>query len=145
MDRIKKMLLVFAIIVVVAAVAVGISYYSMGTFFFSEVSSKDLAGKEIGPNQSLGEFLVNASGTAGYQFIKASVVVEVDKKDVLSELKKREPQLRDIVISILRNDQLVDINEAEGTKIKNEIKTMLNEVLISGKITRVWFTQFVVQ
>lgn len=132
------------IAILMVVIAAGTSYMFMN--FFAEKSDKVVAGKQgIGPTYSLGDFVVNLSGSGGYQYIKANIVVEVNRDSLVEELDMRSPQIRDKIITILRRQKLEDIQEP-GTKVlKNQIITSVNEILSGGKITSVWFTQLVVQ
>ncbi|ACL70426.1 flagellar basal body-associated FliL family protein [Halothermothrix orenii] len=132
------------IVIMMVLIAAGTSYGFM-TYFDRTNSQHVLESKDIGPTYSLGDFIVNLSGTGGYQYIKASIVVEVSQDSVIRELDKRSPQIRDIIISILRDQKMADIEEPGARTIKNRVRAELNQVLTTGKITSVWFTQLVVQ
>ena len=45
---------------------------------------------------------MNLTGSRGYQYVQASIVVEVSTDNVIDELEKRSPQIRDCIIAILR-------------------------------------------
>src|SRR5690554_3600128 len=100
----KKVILLFVIMVVITAV-ISYAFFS----FFMVRDMKPVSGvetkntKDLGPTFNLGEFVVNLSGSGGYQFIRASIVVEVDEQTVIDELEKRSPQIRDIIILTLRD------------------------------------------
>ncbi len=139
--------LVILLLVIVAITAI-MSYTFLSLFTtggLAGIGSKKGSEIEPGPTFSLGDFVVNLSGTGGYQFVRASIVVEVDEQKVVSELEKRSPQIRDIIILSLREQKIEDIEEPGARVIKNQIMVKLNEVLSSGNIINVWFTQLVVQ
>jgi len=142
----KTLLILLLVMVVLTAV---MSYTFLSLFTARDVSQNDEEVKKqdakLGPTFSLGDFVVNLSGTGGYQFIRASIVVEVDDQKVVSELEKRSPQIRDIIILTLRDQKIEDIEEPGARVIKNQIMAKINEVLTSGRIMNVWFTQLVVQ
>lgn len=135
---------ILGIAVLMIVIAAGTSYGFM-TFLTNNNNVQTVSKTAIGPTYSLGDFVVNLSGTRGYQYIKASIVVEVSTDIVISELEKRSPQIRDGIISILRDQKVDDIEEPGAKVIKNRIMTKLNDILGTGDITRVWFTQLVVQ
>jgi len=142
----KTLLILLLVMVVLTAV---MSYTFLSLFTARDVSQNDEEVKKqdakLGPTFSLGDFVVNLSGTGGYQFVRASIVVEVDDQKVVSELEKRSPQIRDIIILTLRDQKIEDIEEPGARVIKNQIMAKINEVLTSGRIMNVWFTQLVVQ
>lgn len=137
-----KSILGIALLMVV--IAIGTSYGFM-RFLNSNDNVQVVNQNAIGPTYSLGDFVVNLSGTRGYQYIRASIVVEVSTENVIAELEKRGPQIRDNIIGILRDQQVTDIEEPGAKVIKNRIITKLNDILRTGDITQVWFTQLVVQ
>ena len=100
--------------------------------------------KKLGPTHSLSQFLVNLSGSNSY--VKLKISVEVDNQEVISEIQNRTPQIRDTIISILRTKEMKDINSNPSAKqLRQEIRTGINENLANGKVTNVFFTEFVVQ
>jgi flagellar basal body-associated protein FliL len=100
---------------------------------------------EIGPTHQLGDFTVNFAEESNYQFLKASITFEVSHDKLKEELNKRNPQIRDMVISILRSQTPEDIKAPSTDAIKKEIKTKINETLNTGEVKNVWFTQLVIQ
>src|SRR6056297_604738 len=75
------------------------------------------ADKEVGPTHELGSFTVNFSETDNYNFLKASIVFEVSHDKLTEELNKRDPQIRDLVISILRSQKPEDIKAPSSQSI----------------------------
>src|SRR5690554_1288575 len=134
---------VLAIAVLMLVIAAGTSYGFM--MFFMHGSTERAREVTIGPTYSLGDFVVNLTGSRGYQYIQASIVVEVSTENVIEELEKRSPQIRDCIIAILRDQTVTDIEEPDAQTIKNRIMASLNSLLYTGQITQVWFTQLVVQ
>lgn len=134
---------ILGIAVLMLIIAAGTSYGFMKLFLHESVEkAREVT---IGPTYSLGDFVVNLTGSRGYQYIQASIVVEVSTENVLSELEKRSPQIRDCIIAILRDQKMANIEEADAQTIKNRIMVSLNSLLSTGQITQVWFTQLVVQ
>ena len=134
---------VLAIALLMLIISASTSYGFMRFFMLS--NSEKVREVTIGPTYSLGDFVVNLTGSRGYQYIQASIVVEVSTDNVIDELEKRSPQIRDCIIAILRDQTVADIEEADAQTIKNRIMASLNSLLYTGQITQVWFTQLVVQ
>ena len=101
---------------------------------------------EMGPLFPLDTFVVNLQEKEGERYLKVSVKLEMDN-DVLSrELTNRTPQLRDTIISLLSSKSYEEISSLSGKQVlKSEIKARINRLLNTGKIQRVYFTEFVVQ
>ncbi|NLM96247.1 MAG: flagellar basal body-associated protein FliL [Halanaerobiaceae bacterium] len=139
---------VIALMMIAMIIITGIFSYLFMSFFASRNDSENTGSKivgDIGPTYSLGEFIVNLAGSHGYQYIQASIVVEVSEEKVIKELDKRSPQIRDTIILTLREQKIEDIEDPGADVIKNQLMTRLNLLLNTGEITNVWFTQLVVQ
>ncbi len=143
----KMMIIMMVTIIIITGIFsyVFMSFLAPGNGSQEEEVVKEESESKIGPTYTLGDFVVNLSGSGGYQFIKAHIVVEVDESDVVAELDKRNPQIRDLIILTLREQKIEDIEEPGAHVIKNRLKTKLNQILNSGQITNIWFTQLVVQ
>lgn len=142
-DNGGSVLKVFGIFILMVIIAAGTSYGVMT--YFSPDRQVQSSQAEFGPTYTLGDFTVNLAGSGGYQFIKSSIVVEVTTDEVIKELEKRSPQVRDVIISIMRNAQISEIEDPEAKAIKEKLQSNLNTILNTGKISHVWFTQLVVQ
>ncbi len=138
--------LMIGIIVLIIIIAAGTSFAFM-RYFVAKMNEPEAEkqSKEIGTTYTLGDFIVNLSDSQSYQFVKASIVVETSQGDLVEELDKRKPQIRDRIIAILREANIEDIQEPGAVSIKNQIMTRLNQILTEGEITSVWFTQLVIQ
>jgi flagellar FliL protein len=65
---------------------------------------------------------------------------------VADELKSRMPQVKDLIISLLSSQSFNEIRSIEGKDaLREEIMVRLNALVRSGKVSRVFFTEFVVQ
>lgn len=101
----------------------------------------------LGPVYGLDSFSVNLADQESRHFLKATVTLELGTPALAKELDKRKAQVRDIIITLLRektSEQLKGDNTTVA-KLKTEIRDRLNAVLASGKITAVYFTEFIVQ
>ncbi|MFW5984680.1 MAG: flagellar basal body-associated FliL family protein [Halanaerobiaceae bacterium] len=137
---------IIGIVILMIVVAAGTSYMFMNFYLNASNDEDDNTeqSKKMGPSYELGEYVVNLSGR-GYQVIQAEIVVEINDEGAKKDLEKREPQIRDNVIRILRRQSLEDLQDPEIDALKEELKTSLNERLTEGEITEVWFTRLVAQ
>ncbi|PRX33665.1 flagellar FliL protein [Orenia metallireducens] len=141
------------IIIIVLAIfisvllASGASYFIFTKFAVGANNNRaqvDSTSKELGTTTPIGQFLVNLAD--GRRFIKVNIVLEVSNDKVVTELTERQPQVRDAIITILRAKDNNQINSNEGVrKLRTEIMNKINQNLIKGKVTNVFFTDFVVQ
>lgn len=102
--------------------------------------TKDIIGKVI----PLETFIVNLAGSKGRKVAKVNMELEVKGEQVLQEIEKRKAQIRDIIIIILSSKSYEDVASREGKDgLRNEIKDTINSFLVQGKISNVFFTEFI--
>jgi flagellar FliL protein len=110
-----------------------------------EVSSR--AGEEVGPLVPLGnEIIVNIPSDDGVErYLKVNATLELDNEKAKEEVSKRIPQIRDLMISILRTKTKEKIDEKEGKdQIRSEIISSINNYLVSGKVKNLYFEDFLI-
>ena len=140
-----------ALIVVLVIIITGVASFTFFTYF--SVSSNEDESQEnkissvedIRPTYQVGDFTVNIAENDRISFVRASVVFELESSEMTEELKKRKAQIRDRIISTLRAQNKEILEEPGADTIKGIVREKVNEILISGKITNVWFTELVVQ
>ncbi|NLJ74413.1 MAG: hypothetical protein GX331_05405 [Firmicutes bacterium] len=109
----------------------------------SAVSTK----RELGPTFDAGEFTVNLS-TTGMQsrFIRTGIVLEGQDKKTAAELERREPQIRDQIITILRSRTAEQLRSETGLELlRMEIIGSINDLLINGEVADAFFIDLVIQ
>jgi len=100
----------------------------------------------IGPLFSFDTFIVNLADPSGSRYLRMTIDVEVDNNVVIEEMKQRQPQLRDMIISLVSNKTYEDVSTTRGKlAIKEEIIRRFNLILTTGKVRNIYFTEFVVQ
>ncbi|KHD89122.1 MAG: flagellar protein FliL [Bdellovibrio sp. ArHS] len=101
---------------------------------------KEVVGKVV----PLETFIVNLAGSKGRKVAKVNMELEVKGDHVLDEIEKRKAQIRDIIIIILSSKTYEDVASREGKDgLRNEIKDTINSFLVQGKISNVFFTEFI--
>ena len=101
---------------------------------------------EVGPIYPLDQFIVNLVSNNADRYLKCKISFELDSPDLQQELDKKLPAIRDIVINILSSKTVEEIQTAKGKeKLKEEIKRKVNQILTTGEIRHVYFTEFVIQ
>lgn len=89
-------------------------------------------------------FLVNLAGSRGGKLARINMELEVSGADVIAEIDKRKPQIRDIIIILLSSKNFGQISSREGKEqLRNEIRDTVNPFLTKGQIKRVYFTEFI--
>jgi flagellar FliL protein len=107
----------------------------------ASVNKEDIVGKLV-PMET---FLVNLAGTRGGKLVKMNIELEVDNSEVMAEIDKRKPQIRDKIIILLSSKNYDFMSSKEGKlALRTEIKDVINEFMVSGKIKNIYFTDLVV-
>lgn len=107
------------------------------------------AGKEGGaeaPVLMLDNLVLNPANSGGSRFLLLTVALEVSSATTMEDFKKRDAELRDIILTALGTksvEQLTDISLRE--KFKTEISAAVEGRFGKKTVKRLYFPQFVVQ
>ncbi|WP_051623640.1 flagellar basal body-associated FliL family protein [Clostridium hydrogeniformans] len=95
----------------------------------------------------LNEIIVNLADEGGKKYIKIKPVLGYNSsnKELEGEFATKDHVLRDITIAILRGKTSKDLNPKGEEELKKEMLQKLNPVLDKGKLTNVYFTDFLIQ
>lgn len=95
---------------------------------------------------ALEPLVVNVTGDGYNRFLKLRVEFETGDVKLKEEIEARLPQIRDALIVLLSSKQLSDITDFEGKALlKEDILERVNDLLETGEVKSVLFTEFVVQ
>ncbi len=158
------------LVMIVVAALISLGLGAGGAFFFAssqvppapapmteEASAEAEAAKEQATQRrstedfkerlyGLEPFVVNVTGDGYNRFLKLRVELETSEVGLAEELDARLPQVRDALIVLLSSKQLSDITDFEGKALlKEDILERVNDLLESGSVRSVLFTEFVVQ
>jgi len=156
----KKLILILLIILVVLAGSAAGWYFFFRTDDGAVVKKSSSVEEKTAPEKTakaaevecekldLGEVVVNLSGDGGGHYLRVKVVTEYPKnnKHLAKELKDKQHQIMDTLISTLRTKTLSDV--AAASAVENLKKSLLNDInnnLKTGDITGIFFTDFLVQ
>ncbi|MGD1974112.1 MAG: flagellar basal body-associated FliL family protein [Desulfobacterales bacterium] len=102
--------------------------------------------KLLGPVFSLDTFIVNLADEGGKRYLRMTIDLELDSEELESEVKKRLPQVRDSILTILPTKRFDDISSAKGkTELRDQMLERINGLVVRGKVTNIYFKEFVVQ
>ncbi len=91
-------------------------------------------------------FIVNLSDPEMTMYARVSITLELSSPEVVLEVQKREPIIRDAIIEILSNKTSRELRSPEGREqLKLEVIKRINTILVQGGVRNVYFTEFVVQ
>lgn len=102
--------------------------------------------EEIGPLYSLGTLIVNLADEGGKRYLRVSIELELESQELIEEIEKRLPQVRDSILMILPTKTFADINTTPGKiAVRDELLAAMNGIVKTGKVNNLYFTEFVVQ
>ena len=152
----KKMLIILVIGLLAAAIIGG------GVFFYlqskgsgsekglgaegtqNSAEKEEIDKKKI--NFPLENFIVNLADPGGKRYLSTKIVLEFNDKGVIPSLETKVPEMRDRILMILPTKTFKEIQSVEGkNSLRSTLIAELNQVLQKGKITNIFFQEFVVQ
>jgi len=100
----------------------------------------------LGPILSLETFIVNLADKGGNRYLRVTMDLELGNPELEAEITKRLPQVRDSILMILPTKRFEDISTVQGkTALRDQIQETINGFLAKGKISNIYFKEFVVQ
>jgi len=141
---VKWIVIIFVLLFIGGAGFGGWMYYK--THLVSQKEVKKEPKAEIGAIWPVGVMVVNLMDGNGERYLKATIQVETSNQECVSELDLLKPKITDNVLGLLSSKKYQEIVGFEGKRqLKNEIAMRLNSYLTKGRITHVYFTEFVIQ
>ena len=132
-----------SLVIVAAAVGGGLYYFSGA----ETVKKKPQAPPPIiGTLWPMEPYIVNLRDNNGERYLKVVLQLEMSNPELVSELNLLKPKLRDSTLDLLTTRSYQELQEFSGKqKLREDIMIRLNSFLTSGKIVRIYFTDFVIQ
>ena len=91
-------------------------------------------------------FVINIAETNGERYLKIVIQLEVSDQSVIPELDLLKPRLRDSILDLLTPKTFKELMDLSGKqRLREDIAGRINNILTTGKVTKVYFTDFVVQ
>lgn len=91
-------------------------------------------------------FIVNIYDGQELRYLRVKVEFETATADAKKEIEMRQAPLRDAILVLLTTKTLQDVQDLQGKNtLRDEIMVAINKILPPGKVSRVYFTDFVVQ
>jgi flagellar FliL protein len=111
-----------------------------------EVHAEAGAAPGVGTITPIEDIVVNPAGSGGTRYLCTTVALETTKPAVAEEVAEREPQIRDTLIEILSNRTVEDLSAlSTRNELRAEIKSAVNNLLVSGEVVGVYLSNFVLQ
>lgn len=100
----------------------------------------------VGPIYKLDPFVVNLNEAKGNRYLKTTIQLELDKDTLQPEMERRHAQIQDIILALLTSKTTQELQALEGKfRLREELLSRINALLVNGRIKRVYFTEFVIQ
>jgi flagellar FliL protein len=91
-------------------------------------------------------FIVNIYDGQELRYLKVKLEIEMVSSAVKADMDARLAPIRDAILVLLSTKTLQDVQEVAGkNQLKDEILSSINKHIPPGKISKVYFTDFVVQ
>jgi len=102
--------------------------------------------EESGPVVELEPFLLNLADRDDLRFLKVSIKLELDRPEEKTDYPAKVPAIRDALLVLLSSKESQLLRTVNGKRrIREEIMTRVNGVMNKGKISNVFFTDFIIQ
>jgi flagellar FliL protein len=90
--------------------------------------------------------IVNPANSNGERYLKAVVALETYEPKVSAELELRLPQIKNQINSILSSKTISQMQTNEDReRLRREIQNRVNGLLVRGRVSNVYFEEFVYQ
>ena len=99
-----------------------------------------------GTNYPLEPFIVNIYDGQEIRYLKLKCEFEMANSEVKGELDSKVAPLRDAILILLTTKTMQEIQDLQGKNtLREQILGAVNKIIPPGKVTKVYFTDFVVQ
>lgn len=104
------------------------------------------AAMTIGPLLAFDDIIVNLLDENETRYLKAAITLELDSGPVADEINERKPQVRDAILLLMSSKTLAELRDLQGKlQLRADLLERINGFLQKGKVTNIYFTDFVVQ
>ncbi len=138
----RSKLLTFIIFLMISVGAIAFAY-----FYYLNHQAEAVNGPTVDEivesSLEIPEIVTNLLGD---EYIRVSFTIETDSEETKSELEKLDFRVNNIIIKHLSNLESEELEGLEGkTRLENDLKEQINEVLPRGKVVKVYITSIVIQ
>src|SRR5262249_4392619 len=104
---------------------------------------KEMQSPAMGLLYPLDSFLVNISSDQGPKFLQTQMELELGDPGTEDEVARKKAAIRDAIIVLLSSRTYKELREPSGMKkLRVDLLRAINNLLTTGKIKEVYFTQF---
>ena len=143
---------------VLAGVAI-LALVGGGAFFFLKHGQKSDSQVAMTPKEmekmikahpiiDLKPFVVNlnTASSENSRYLKVRIAFKLDNPQVAKEVDYRMPEIQNIILILLGSETADDLGTTGGKlALRNQIRHRVNSILTLGRVSSVYFTEFVIQ
>lgn len=109
-------------------------------------SSEEEKPVKYGQFTEIGNMIINPAGSDGRRYLMVSIGLETDESAVLDELGEKDVVVRDVILKRLGARTVKELSDTKlRDELKQELRDTVNTVLSRGAVSRMYFTQYVLQ
>ncbi len=145
----KLKLIIIIVVVLLLLAGVGTAAYF---FFFkakAATSGKKTAAQEkalVSVFWPMEPYIVNLIDNEGERYLKVVMYLELSDQKMVEEMKLLNPKLRDTILELLSSKTYKEMMDPLGKqRLRDEIAMRMNMNITTGKVLKVYFTEFVIQ
>ncbi|HAJ26351.1 MAG TPA: flagellar basal body protein FliL [Syntrophus sp. (in: bacteria)] len=139
-----KWIIILSVVLVLVIGGGGAGYY-----FFMKTPAKKVvvqAPPVIGTVYPMEPFIINLQDNQGERYLKLIMQLEISDPLGVKELDMLKPRMRDNILDLLSAKTYKELMDVGGKqRLREEILMRLNSIVSTAKISKVYFTEFVVQ
>ena len=139
-----KWILILSVVLVLVIGGAGAGYY----FFMKPAAKKTIVQNQpvIGTIYPLEPFIINLQDNQGERYLKLIMQLEISDPLGAKELDLLKPKIRDNILDLLSAKTYKELMDVGGKqRLREEVIMRLNSIVTTAKISKVYFTEFVVQ
>jgi len=149
----KKWFLIGGILITAIAVGAGVFFFMHGRGEGEEGAEGDgekkheaTAAKKVHSVYPMDPLIVNIHDGGELRYLKVKLEFEINGLDAKAEIDPFLAPMQDALLVLLSGKQMEEITTTEGkNRLREEIMASVGKIVPPKKITRVYFTDFVVQ
>lgn len=124
-------------------------YTSLAVLMHSDEEEAEEEGDEpieYGEFMELDPIIANPAGSGGQRYLMIKVGLEAAEAKVLEELGTKSIVVKETILGKLSAQTVEDLADiGKRDQIKEEVRGALNSILSEGEISRLYFTEYVLQ
>ncbi|MRR58606.1 MAG: flagellar basal body protein FliL [Deltaproteobacteria bacterium] len=141
--KMKLILIICAAVILVGGVVAGYFIFSGG---HGKVDKAKTESAGVPVIYTMDPFIVNIYDGQDLRYLRVKVEMEVSDEETKTVLGGRQAQIRDTILVLLSAKTLLDVRDQQGkNQLRQEIFSAVSRLFQSGKVLKVYFTDFVVQ